>query len=168
MIAIDFETANYDATSACAVGFSYVDGGSIVTESYLIRPPTLQFHYRFISIHHITPAMVAGVLTFAELWEKISSLIVGQQLCAHNARFDKSVLDALVHHYRLPVVQPYTFLCTMCLARQSLPHLGNHKLPTVAQHLGIALKHHDAGSDAEACLRIAHHFTGESASPLGN
>jgi DNA polymerase-3 subunit epsilon len=165
IIAIDFETANYDASSACAVGFAYVECGAIVTKSFLIRPPVARFEPRFIQIHRITPQMVAGAPTFAELWEEVRDLIVGQQLCAHNAGFDRRVLNALVQHYKLPVPSPYTFQCTLCLARRHFPVLRNHQLPTVASHLGIRLKHHDAASDAEACLRIAHFCTGLSQQP---
>ncbi len=155
MIAIDFETANYDSASACAVGFAFEENGGIVTRSHLIRPPKMKFEPSFIKIHRITPHMVLQAPTFAELWDEISGLIVGQKLCAHNANFDRGVLTALLEHYDIVVPKRFTFKCTVRLARQNFPHLRNHQLPTVAQHLGIPLKHHDAASDAEACLRIA-------------
>jgi DNA polymerase-3 subunit epsilon len=166
MIAIDFETANYDPASACAVGFAWVQDGAIVTRSHLIRPPRMQFEPRFIDIHHITPHMVLSAPTFAELWEEVSPLIVGQKLCAHNASFDRGVLNALVQHYKLLVPKRFTFKCTVALARSSFPHLRDHQLPTVARHLGIQLNHHDAASDAEACLRIARYCAGLPLDPV--
>lgn len=47
-VAIDFETADQGADSACAVGLVKVEGGRIVrSESHLIRPPrrTILFTY---------------------------------------------------------------------------------------------------------------------------
>jgi DNA polymerase III subunit epsilon len=47
------------------------------------------------------------------------------------------------------------YLCTVTLARRAWPTLSAHKLNHLADFLGIALEHHRAGSDAEACGRIA-------------
>jgi DNA polymerase-3 subunit epsilon len=50
----------------------------------------------------------------------------------------------------------YTFLCTCRAARRAFPHLPNHKLPTVAAHVGFDFRnHHHALADAEACAAIA-------------
>ena len=51
--AIDFETANHNRDSACAVGVAIVQAGQISSlERYLIRPPTQEF--RFTHIHGLT------------------------------------------------------------------------------------------------------------------
>jgi DNA polymerase III subunit epsilon len=46
-------------------------------------------------------------------------------------------------------------LCTVKIARECWPDLVDHKLPTVAAHLGIDFVHHVASSDAEACAQVA-------------
>ena len=57
-VAIDFETANHRADSACAVGLVKVVGGRIVEAVvHLIRPPTREF--RFSYIHGLEWADVA-------------------------------------------------------------------------------------------------------------
>ena len=45
----------------------------------------------------------------------------------------------------------------MKISQKVWPDLENHKLNTVAQALGIALNHHEAGSDAHACGEILQH-----------
>ena len=42
----------------------------------------------------------------------------------------------------------------MALARRIWPELPNHKLPTVAGHIGYRFSHHHALEDAEAAAEI--------------
>ena len=49
----------------------------------------------------------------------------------------------------------YDYVCTVAMARRAFPELPNHKLDSVCDHCDIALMHHDAASDAEACARVA-------------
>jgi DNA polymerase III subunit epsilon len=150
--AIDFETADAPRNSACAVGLARVEDGRIVaTDSFLIRPP---FDYvRFSFIHKITWDMVRDAPTFAQRWPRIAHMIEGVDfLAAHNAPFDRAVLRASCEAVGIETPrQP--FLCTVQLARRTWA-LPKANLPAVCAHLGIPLRHHDAGSDAEACARI--------------
>ena len=151
-IAIDFETANYSPDSACAVGLAVVKGSRIVRrEHYLIRPPERQFAFTYI--HGITWDDVRNAPTFNELWPTLQVLIADADfLAAHNASFDRRVLDSCCRTYRLS--QPdQSFLCTVKLAR-TLWGVYPTKLPDVCRHLNIPLRHHQADSDAEACARI--------------
>jgi DNA polymerase-3 subunit epsilon len=150
--AIDFETADNGRDSACAVALVRVEDGRVVArEARLIRPPRRTF--LFTHIHGITWHQVATAPTFGEVWPTLAPLIDGVAfLAAHNAPFDKSVLNACCAAAGLPA--PTTpFRCTVTLARQRW-NLRPTKLPDVCRHLGIPLKHHDALSDAEACARI--------------
>ena len=66
-VAIDFETADHGADSACAVGLVRVEDWAIVArESRLIRPP--RRYIRFTYIHGITWAEVEGAPIFAKIW----------------------------------------------------------------------------------------------------
>lgn len=150
--ALDFETANYERDSACAVALTVVSDGRIVqTISRLVRPPSRWF--KFTDIHGITWDDVAQAPTFDHVWEEIRVILAGVRfIAAHNAPFDEGVLKALCDRYGLE--QPrQPFVCTVSLARQQW-QLYPTKLPNVCQHLQIPLKHHDAASDAEACARI--------------
>jgi DNA polymerase III subunit epsilon len=151
-VAIDFETADYGADSACAVALVRVEQGCIARRQVaLIRPP--RRHFRFTHIHGITWNDVAGAPSFADCWPALSDILDGAQfLAAHNSAFDCRVLRACCEQGGLePPALP--FLCTVKVARHTWK-LRPANLPAVCAHLRIPLKHHDAGSDAEACARI--------------
>lgn len=151
-VALDFETADHGRDSACQVAAIRVEDGAIVARAvHYVRPPRSTFY--FSDIHGITWKQVAREPTFAELWPRVAPIFDGAAfIAAHNASFDRSVLNACCAAARIPVpVSP--FLCTVKLARSAWS-LNPAKLPDVCRHLGIPLRHHDAASDAEACARI--------------
>jgi DNA polymerase III subunit epsilon len=151
-IALDFETADYGADSACALALVRVEGVRIVSRDlFMIRPPRSRF--AFTHIHGITWAHVRGERSFAELWPEIEAKFAGLAfLAAHNAPFDRGVLAACCAAAGQPA-PVLDFLCTVRLARRAWS-LARANLPAVCAHLGIALNHHDPASDAEACARI--------------
>lgn len=151
-VAIDFETADYGRDSACSVALVRVDHGRVVASANrLIRPPRRDF--MFTGIHGITWRDVQREPVFADVWAAVSPLLEGATaLVAHNASFDKSVLNAccLAAGMEAP---PLPFACTVRIARSTWG-LTVAKLDVVCAHLGIPLQHHDALSDASACARI--------------
>ena len=151
-VALDFETADYGADSACALALVRVEGLRIVSRDlFMIRPPRSRF--AFTHIHGITWAHVRGEPSFAERWPEIEARLAGAVfLAAHNAPFDRGVLAACcaAAGHAPPALD---FLCTVRLARRAWS-LARANLPAVCAHLGIALSHHDPASDAEACARI--------------
>lgn len=156
-LCLDFETANYDAASAIALGLCAVDtaGEIVFKQSWLMRPEGKLFIRRdFIDIHGITPDMVRDAPTFRDLWPVFSPWFdEAPLLVAHNAGFDRRVLYGTMTRAEL-VTPDKNWLCTVQLSRRSWPGLYNHKLSTVSQHIGFDLNHHDAGSDSEACAHI--------------
>lgn len=149
--AIDFETADYGADSACAVGVARVSGGRVARTLYrLIRPPRKDFI--FTGIHGITWDDVRREQSFADLWPELSGILEGADfIAAHNAPFDRGVLHACLARAGLDG-PPAPFVCTVRLARKLWEKPAN--LPAVCHKLGIPLKHHNALSDAEACAHI--------------
>jgi DNA polymerase-3 subunit epsilon len=151
--AIDFETADYGRDSACAIGVVRVEKGRIVRkESRLIRPPRREFVFTYI--HGITWKDVAAAAPFAEVWTELRDILRGVDfLAAHNASFDRSVLQACCLSARLdPPVQP--FECTVRHARRRWG-IRPTTLPDVCRALEIPFtRHHDALADAEACAQI--------------
>lgn len=155
IVAIDFETANETKASACAIGLAWVEGDVVTrVEERLIRPPEMRFSSINISIHGITPQMVADKhelpVVLAEFWDDLDGALV----LAHNASFDMGVLRAGLDWYRLPS-PAFGYLCTCKMARLVWPELPSVALNAVSRHLGLALDHHQAGSDAAACAGIA-------------
>lgn len=151
-VAIDFETASAGRESACAIGLVRVEGYEIVRrETRLIRPPSPDFTFTWC--HGITWEDVVDQPPFYDVWRELSPMIEGAQfLAAHNAGFDAGVLKACCRAsgHEIPVLP---FECTVKIARKAW-NIRPTRLDVVCKALDIPLRHHDAGSDAEACARI--------------
>ena len=151
-VAIDFETADSAPDSACAIGMVRVEEGSIVGQvTRLIRPPRPDILFTWlhgIAWHHVKDEPV-----FGDVWPELSPMLQGVDfIAAHNAPFDRGVLRACCAAAGLPA-PTLPFQCTVQVARK-VWGIRPTKLDNVCRHLGIPLRHHDAGSDAEACARI--------------
>lgn len=155
-LALDFETATGYRDSACALGLAWVRDGRVVGHAHrLIRPPDNAYTPFTMAVHGITPDRTAHEPDFARVWREVAPHVAeGTPLLAHNAAFDMGVLRACLRAAGLPLPDA-PHLCTVKVARRLWPTLPNHKLSTVARHLGVDLDHHHAGSDAVACAEIA-------------
>ncbi|HEY1406883.1 MAG TPA: 3'-5' exonuclease [Spirochaetota bacterium] len=155
-LAIDFETANYERTSACALGLVVVEDCEIVEKkSVLIRPPSSYFTFTYI--HGITWNDVKTEPSFEEIWPDIEGYFQNIDfVAAHNAPFDRSVLNGCCEHYNIS--PPDTdFSCTLRLSRKLLM-LESYNLKSVSNYYGIELDHHNALSDTLACAKIMINF----------
>lgn len=155
-IALDFETASQNAGSICSVGLAWIADGQVAhTAHCLVRPHDMRFDPWHVSIHGIQPHDVEFEPEFPSVWDDLlPHLEATPLLLAHNAPFDIGVLRAALSHYDL-AWPTLSYLCTVKIARAVWPDLPNHKLPTVAEHIGFELQHHAADSDAAACAGIA-------------
>lgn len=107
---------------------------------FLIKSPSKQF--LFTDIHGITREDVKNERSFDELWQNLNSIICdASYLVAHNAPFDKGVLNMCCREYdtSTPVV---AFLCTVQLARSQWG-IKPTKLNNVCDALNISLGHHE-------------------------
>lgn len=154
--AIDFETANSDATSVCSVGIVVVRNGKIVDRFYsLIQPEPNYYNYHNSRIHGLTAEDTENEEVFPFVWGRIQPLIQGLPLVAHNKGFDEKCLKAVFRTYQMDYPD-YEFYCTLAESRRQLKYLPNHQLHTVAKDCGYILTdHHHALADAEACAEIA-------------
>ncbi len=155
-VAIDVETANANRGSICAIGATVVRNGvTTSTHSWLTRPPKGldDFSGFNISLHGITPDMVADQPPFTERLDELMALSDGLPLVAHNAAFDVGALrDACTATDRDWPTTDYA--CSLVMARRALD-LISYRLPIVAAECGIDLvDHHEAGADALACARV--------------
>lgn len=152
IVAIDFETADYGADSACALGIVAIKDGQIThATSRLIRPPRKQFIFTYI--HGITWNDVKEEAGFGDVWNDFYDYWAdADYLVAHNAPFDRKVLFTCCEKAGLGKPEA-PFLCTVRIARTHWKFRPAN-LAYVSEQLGIALKHHDAASDALACAAI--------------
>ncbi|MBP2649485.1 MAG: polymerase epsilon subunit-like 3-5 exonuclease [Firmicutes bacterium] len=154
-VAIDFETANRDVSSACAIGLAFVKNGVIVASpSWLIRPPRFFFEPAFIKIHGIHPQDVEYQLSFAELWPRLEKYVAERPVVAHNAKFDINVLMGTLDHYH--IARPnLKYTCTLRIARRTWPTWQRYNLAALGERHGITFHHHDAAEDAMVCAQVA-------------
>jgi len=154
--AIDFETANQHPSSVCSVGVVVVRGGVVRERFYdTIRPAPNFYTYWNTRVHGLSASDTATADPFPEVWARVAPLVEGLTLVAHNSPFDAGCLRAAYAHYGM-AYPGYEFLCTVRMARRAFPRLANHRLPTVAAHVGFDFRHHHhALADAEACAAIA-------------
>ncbi len=154
-VAIDFETANNEPSSVCAVGIVVVQGGEIVDRFYsLIQPEPNYYTYWCSRVHGLTQRDTDEADIFPKVWAKIEPLIAGLPLVAHNKAFDENCLKAVFRVYQMDYPD-YEFHCTCIASRKVWPE-GHHNLDIIAARCGYDLKHHHhALADAEACAAIA-------------
>ena len=153
-IAIDFETANKNRISACAVGLVFIKDFKIVfSKKHFIKPPTGEEFSSFHSnIHRIYKEDVEHSFTFEDLWEHEFSKYFNDNLIVfHNASMDLSILKNLFEHFSISNFD-IDYIDTMQLAEKS----GNpRKLTELAEKFGIEIEnHHDPIADAKACAMI--------------
>ncbi|WP_341704849.1 3'-5' exonuclease [Ferrovibrio sp.] len=156
-IALDFETASAAPGAVCSAGLAWIGADRRVTHTAhrLVRPHDMRFHPMNVAIHGIRPHDVEFEPEFPGLWDELlPHLEQTPLLLAHNAGFDIGVLRAALKLYGIEPPR-LAYLCTVKIARAQWPDLPDHRLPTVAGHLGLELRHHAADSDAAACAGIA-------------
>jgi DNA polymerase III subunit epsilon len=152
-VAIDFETANRRRGSACAIGMCKIENG-IVVDRYkkYLRPVPFEFESMNTAVHGIRASDTVHALTIAEDWANIKAFVGDLQLVAHNASFDRSVLDNSLEACGLKA-SGWHIACTMLQAKRIFEGEIT-KLRDLCQKFEISLNHHDAGSDAEACALV--------------
>ncbi|WP_307485539.1 exonuclease domain-containing protein [Pseudarthrobacter sulfonivorans] len=154
--AIDFETANSQRGSVCAVGLAKVVNGEIVERaSWLIKPPDGIDHFepRNVSIHGIRAQDVVTARDWQASLASIFRFADGGHFVAYNARFDASVMRAATDATGMDLPQ-HEFYCALELAQGHLD-LPRHRLNDVTDHLNLPpFEHHEAGADAIACASV--------------
>lgn len=161
-VAIDFETADPQRDSACAVGLVRVEGTKIVRKEWsYIRPPRDGMDRRCQAVHGIRWQDVRSAPYFPVVLGRFYPIFDGVELIvAHNVSFDRSVMVACCELNEMPVPDCY-WKCTYELAKEKWPRPLSNKLVEVCRRLNIPYTdHHTALADAEACARVFLHLDG--------
>ena len=156
-IAFDVETPNHANDRMSAIGIAVANSREILAEYDFLVDPQEPFDPFNVALTGISPDMVRGQPTFAQLWPTIAPLLESGLLVAHNAPFDMAVLAKCLRHYGIRWHSCVPYACTCQMSRRLLPHLPNHRLDTLCTYLNVDLDHHRAGSDSRACGEILLH-----------
>lgn len=145
-VAIDFETANSDYSSACEIGLVKVIDNQILDKYHsLIKPPNNSYTIANTLIHGITEKQTENAPSFEEIWPEIKSFIGTNCLVAHNINADLSILSHCLEYYGLE--NPgYESICTYKFFGINLDQL--------CQAFSIERQYHNALIDAEACAKV--------------
>lgn len=153
-VALDVETANADTASICQVGVAVYRDGAVAREWQSLVDPRDYFDGMNVSIHGITPEMVKGAPTYAELAPELHALIDGVVVVSHS-HFDRLALYSACERWErwLP---PCRWLDTLLVARRAWRdgQLPGYGLRTIAAWLQYDYKAHDALEDAKAAGQV--------------
>lgn len=158
-IAIDYETANSQYESVCAVGVTRVENGKIIDNFYSLIKPSKEhdfFDPFNTSIHGISKKDVKDAPSFAEVWNSIEPMYATGNLpvACHYAGFDIRVTESMLAYLDIDFTE-IRFYDTCSISKKVWPELINFKLNTISNFLSIDLDHHNASSDSQACAKIA-------------
>ncbi|HNX23372.1 MAG TPA: exonuclease domain-containing protein [Spirochaetota bacterium] len=153
--AVDLETTGVNPAfdkivEIGAVRFK-IDGGNICYQSLV--NPGVHIPENVIRIHGITDKMVSDSPALEDIRDDFFSFIDGTVLVIQNPRFDLSFIDRAFGMSTAPRPELLA-LDTVRLAKKYFTGLPNHKLPTLAAHLGLELVSHRALDDAIACMAV--------------
>ena len=163
-IAFDVETPNLSNHRISAIGITVIEDGRIADHYYSLVNPETHFDSFNIQLTGITPEMVKDAPTFPELWKRIVPLMSSGMPVAHNAVFDLGVLRVCLRDYGLFWKKETPYLCTVQMGRKLLPG-RSHRLNALCSYYGIALDHHQADSDSNACAEILLRYLESGADP---
>ncbi len=158
-VAIDFETANTYANSACSVGLvRFIGGKEVASLHSLICPAKMYFIPEWTKeIHHISYDDVRNKPQFPEAWNTLVAPFLahapGLPLVAHNAAFDMNIIRSCMDYYGMPVPELYYF-DSLKVAQRTWPELECHRLTYLGEKFLIKYKAHDALDDSRTCGKI--------------
>src|SRR5918992_1480878 len=155
-LAVDTETNGLagDLCELTEVGAVLVGGGELhETFDSVVRTerPLSRGIQRFTGI---TQAMVDAAPPARDVLEELAEMLEGRVLLAHNARFDRRVLQQAFERCGIDWPRP-PVLCTVQLARRFAPLARKRGLASLAGSLGIEVEEvHRALPDALTCARV--------------
>lgn len=172
IVSIDFETANSKRASVCSIGFVVEEQGNVIEEKEILVNPNTDFSKINIRIHGILPMHVQDAPTWDIAWNEVENYITNSTLViAHNLRsMELACIRQECERYNMELPQfakkvghNKMAYDTLKIAKENLNELDNHRLNTLTEYFGIELNHHNALSDAKACLELFHHLKGDYA-----
>ena len=146
---IDTETTGFSPKQnrVIEVGAIRVEAGRVVAEYQALIQTVERVPAAITRFTGITTAMVKndGQDPF-RVFAHVRELVGDDLFVAHNVYFDFNFLNAEFAREELPLMQNLR-VCTARLAKTALPHLPNHQLGTIKNHLDLDFQSHRALTD---------------------
>lgn len=152
-VAIDVETTGLSPFANELIEVSaikYEGNKKIDTFSTLIRPK-VPIPYYITKITGITNDMVKNAPEVEQVMPELIHFVGDSAIVAHNANFDYK----FIQNYSNNSFTKNKVIDTVPIGRRLYPELPNHKLGTIARHIGITENgFHRAEFDCECCAKI--------------
>ncbi|MCR5800243.1 MAG: PolC-type DNA polymerase III [Lachnospiraceae bacterium] len=150
-VVFDIETTGFSPVRnhITEIGAVKVENGQIVDRFSTFVNPKEPIPYRIVKLTGITDEMVMDAPLIEEVLPKFLEFVGDSIPVAHNAGFDTSFIAENAKRCNMEFTS--TYVDTLELSRELLPHLPKYKLDVVCRDLGVSLEgHHRAVNDAEA------------------
>jgi len=157
VIVLDFETTGLSpgyGDRAIEIGAVLIEGDVIVDRFQSLMNPGFRISTFIEAYTGISNEMVEAAPPCEEVMKRFAEFIGWHPLVAHNASFDKRVLDAELGY--IGRARKNSMACSMLAARRVFPHAPNHQLCTLVRYCGIYNDgtFHRALADAEMTGRL--------------
>jgi DNA polymerase-3 subunit epsilon len=155
LVCLDTETATLSGPPhLLELGAVRVVEGEVVEHFAELVLPAVPIDPEATRIHGIDETDVRAARPAAEVLARFTAWLGDDWMAAHNAPFDARVL-AFEYARAGLAAPPQPLLDTLRLARRALPESPDHKLETLAEHLGLEEhEHHRALPDAVWCWKV--------------
>ena len=150
-VVFDIETTGFSPVrnKITEIGAVKVKDGQVIDRFSTFVNPREPIPGNIVKLTNITDEMVKDAPPIEEVLPKFAHFVDGSILVAHNASFDTAFIFEFAS--RLGLVFDDTYVDTLELSRDLLPHLPRYKLDVVCNDLGVSLEgHHRAVNDAKA------------------
>lgn len=151
---VDIETtgSHFDRDRITEIGIKTLANDEITTWERLLDPQAF-IPQNIQRLTGISPSMVAGQPSFAELADELKKELEGKIFVAHNARFDYGFIKASFK--RIGIEFKPKVLCTVKLSRLLFPDQPRHNLDTIISAHGLKVSaRHRALGDADLLLQF--------------
>ena len=157
VVVLDFETTGLSpgmGDRAIEIGAVRIEDGTVTARFQELMNPGQRVSGFIESYTGITNAMLANARPCAQVMRDFSEFIVGYNLVAHNASFDKRFLDAELS--RISKRYSGQFACSMLVARRICQNAPNHQLGTLVKYMSIPIEgtFHRALYDSEMTAKL--------------
>ena len=149
-VVFDIETTGLDVMNngITEIGAVKIINGRITEQFTTLVKPDYRISDEIVRLTGITEEMVKDAPKISTVIPDFMKFIDGAIIVAHNAEFDTKFIKRFATAEEYEVKNKV--LDTMDLAHATLPTLRKFDLHTIADHFGIAFRHHRALSDAYA------------------
>ena len=151
-VAFDLETTGLSAAKdmITEIGAVILRDGQVVDTFQTFVDPKRPLAQKIVELTGITDAMLKGAPDISEALPAFLRFCGDRPLVAHNADFDVGFLAAAAQQLGLDFSP--TYIDTLILAQNLMPHLQKFKLNIVADALSLPeFNHHRASDDALTC-----------------